>query len=66
LILTPSHWIEVGDSYGGIRGRIKEAKGEGDPIGRPAVSTNIDSRELLETEPIQEHTQADLRPLTHM
>ena len=39
---TPNHWTEVRDPYGGIRGRIEGAEGEGDPIGRPAVSTNLD------------------------
>jgi hypothetical protein len=52
-ILTPNHWTEVGDTYGWIRGKTEEAERESgsDPIGRPAVSTNPDPRELPETEP---------------
>jgi hypothetical protein len=34
-----------------IRERIEEAEGEGDLIGRSAVSTNPDPRELPEIEP---------------
>ena len=47
---TPNHSTEVGDPYGGIRGRVEEAEGEGDSIGRPAVSTDPDPWELPETE----------------
>jgi hypothetical protein len=32
-------------------GEGKEAEGEGNPIGRRAVSTNLDFWELLESEP---------------
>jgi hypothetical protein len=48
-MLTPKHCTEVGNLYGRIRGRIEEAEGESDLIGRTAVSTNPDLRELLET-----------------
>ena len=38
--------------------RIEEAEGERDPIGRPSVSTNVDPRELPETEPpTRQHTK---------
>jgi hypothetical protein len=50
-VLTPDHWTEVRDLYAWIRGRIEEAEREIDPIGRPAVSTNPDPRELSDTEP---------------
>jgi hypothetical protein len=50
-ILTPNQWIEAGDSCGRIREKLEEAEEEGDPIGRPAVSTNLDSRDLSDTEP---------------
>ena len=30
---------------------LKELKGSVDPIGKPAVSTNLDPWEILETEP---------------
>ena len=36
--------------------RIEEAEGEGDPIGRPAVSTNPDPRELPDEPPTRQHT----------
>jgi hypothetical protein len=46
--------------------RLEEAKEEGDPVGRPAVSTNLDSRHLSETgPPNKQHTLADMRPPTH-
>ena len=32
-------------------GKVEEAEGEGDPIERPAVSTNPDPWELPKTEP---------------
>jgi hypothetical protein len=58
-ILTPNHWTEFGDPYGGNRGRIEGDKGEGIPIGRPAVSTNPDPLEIPETEPsTRQHTWA--------
>jgi hypothetical protein len=49
-ILTPNHWTEVGDPYGWFR-RTEEAEVEGNPIGRPVVSSHPDPRELPETEP---------------
>ena len=45
-------------------GRIEEAEGDSVLIRRPAVSTNLDSMELPESElPTTHHTQPDLRPL---
>ena len=38
-----------------LGGRIEEAEGEGDPIGRPAVLTNLDPREHPA---MRQHTQA--------
>ena len=49
-ILTASHWTEDWDPYGRIRERIEGTEGDGNPIGRPTVSTNLDSWELPETE----------------
>jgi hypothetical protein len=41
---------------------LKEAEVEGDPIGRPAVSTNLDPRDLSDTEPpTRQYTPADMR-----
>jgi hypothetical protein len=61
-ICTPNHWNEVGDPYGVTGGKIKEAEGEGDPIGRPAFSTNPDPWKLSETElPTRQHIWAGPR-----
>jgi len=38
-ILIPKHWTEVRDPCSWIREKLEEAKEEGDPIGKPAVST---------------------------
>ena len=63
-ILTTKHWTEVGNPNGRVRGRIEGAEGDGNPIGRPTVSTNLDLWELSETEPpTKEHIQARLSPL---
>jgi hypothetical protein len=44
-------------TYGRVRRRIKGTEGNGIPIGRPTVSTNLDLWELPETEPsTKEHT----------
>jgi len=45
-IITSNHWTEVWTPYGRIRGRTEGPKGEGDPIGRPAVSTNLHPWEI--------------------
>jgi hypothetical protein len=63
-IPTSNHWTKVKDPYGCIRGRIEEDKGEGDPIGRPAVLTISDPKVLPETGPAtRQHTWATCRPL---
>ena len=42
---------------------MEEAEEEGDPIRRPAVSTNLDSWDLTDTEtPTRQHTPADMKP----
>jgi hypothetical protein len=57
--LTPNQWTEVGDCYGGIRGRMEGTEGESKPTGKPAVSTNPDPREPPESEPpTRQHTRA--------
>jgi hypothetical protein len=49
--------------YGRVRGRIRDTEGDGNNIGRPTVSTNLDSWELPETKsPTKEHTGAALSP----
>jgi hypothetical protein len=65
-ILTPNHWTEVRDPYGGIGGKTEGSEGDGNPIRRPAFSTNPDPWMLPESEPPTKHTQAGLRPLTYI
>ena len=66
-ILRATHWTEVRDPNGRIRGKIEGAEGDGNPIGRPTVSANLDPWELPETKPpTKEHTWAGPRPLTLM
>jgi len=36
------HWREVRDPFERIRGRIEGPQGNGNPTGRPIVSTNMD------------------------
>jgi hypothetical protein len=42
---------EAGDPCDPIGEKLKEAEEEGGPMGRPAVSTDPDSRDLSDTEP---------------
>ena len=44
-IPTANHWTEVRDPYGRVRGRIEEAEGDGNPIGRTTVSSYLDTWE---------------------
>jgi hypothetical protein len=54
----PSSWI---------RERLKEAEVEGNPIGRPAVSTNPDPWDITYTEPsTKQHTWGGMRPPMHI
>jgi hypothetical protein len=58
-IPTDKHWTEVRDPYRRVRGRTEGPQGDGNPTGRPILSTNC---QLTKTEPpTKEHTQADLR-----
>jgi hypothetical protein len=64
-IFTPNQWTEAGDPCGCVREKLEEAEEESDPIGRPAVSTNLDPWDLSDTElPTRQHTPADMRPPT--
>ena len=64
-ILWANQWTEAGDLYGWIREKLEEAEEKSGPIGRLAVSTNLDLWDLLETElPTGQYTWADLRTLT--
>ena len=49
--------------------KLKEAEeeGKGSPMGRPAVLTDLNSRDLSDTEPpSRQHTPADKRPPMHI
>jgi hypothetical protein len=66
-IPTAKHWIEVGDSYGRVGGKIVRTERDGNITGRPRDSTNLDPWELSEADPpTKEYTVARPRPLTHM
>ena len=39
---TCNQWTEAGNSCGWIREKLEEAEEEGEPVERPAVSTNLD------------------------
>jgi len=52
---------------GWIRKNLGEAKEEGNPVGGPAVSTNLDPRYLSDTgSPTRQHIPAEMRPPTHI
>jgi hypothetical protein len=47
--------------------RLKEAEEEGDPVGRPAVSINLELQDLSHIGPqTRQHASADMRPATHL
>jgi hypothetical protein len=55
--------MEIEDPYRRVRGRIEGTEGNGNPPGRPTVSTNLNPWEFPENElPTRGHTWADLRP----
>jgi len=45
-IFAPNQWTEACDSCGWIWEKLQEAGEEGDLIGRPAVSPNLDLQDL--------------------
>jgi hypothetical protein len=46
---------------------MKEAEDKGYPVGGPAVSFNLDPRDLSNTgPPNRQHIPADMRPPTHI
>jgi hypothetical protein len=66
-ILTANHWTENGDPYGRVRGRIEGAEGDGNPIGRPRVSTNLDPWSSQRQSHQPKNIQAGLRlPSTYV
>jgi hypothetical protein len=66
-IFTLNQLAEPGDPCGWIREKLENAEEEGNPIGRPAVSTNMDPWDCSDTEPqTRQHTPADMRSPTHI
>ena len=64
-ILATNHWVR--DPYRRVSGRIERAEGNGNPIERTTVSTNLEPWELPETKlPTKEHTWVGPRSLEHM
>jgi hypothetical protein len=45
-IFAPNQRTEAADPCGWIREKLEEAEEEGDPVGGPAVSINLDLRDL--------------------
>jgi hypothetical protein len=41
-IRMAKYWTEVRDACGRVKGRAEGAEGDGNPIGRPKVSTNLE------------------------
>jgi hypothetical protein len=65
-IFMPNQWTEAADPCGWIREKIEEAEEEGDPVGRPAVSTNLDLQDLSDTGiPTRQYTPTDMNPPIH-
>jgi hypothetical protein len=47
--------------------KLEEAEEEGDPVGGPAVSINLNPRDLSDPgPPTRQHTPADMRPPTRI
>jgi hypothetical protein len=45
---------------------LEEAEEEGSPMGRQPVSTDLNPRDLSDTDPpTRQHTPANMRPLTY-
>ena len=62
-IVIPNQWTEA-NPCGWIKERLEEAEEEGDPIGRPAVSNDLDPQYLSDTEtPPRQHIPPDMRPI---
>ena len=50
-IFAPNQWTEAADLCGWIREKLEEAEEEGDPVGGPADSINLDHWDLSNTGP---------------
>ena len=62
-IFTSKHWTEDADLCGLISEKLEPAVEEGDPVGGPSISINLDPCDLSDTAtPNRQHTPADMRP----
>jgi hypothetical protein len=63
--LHPSNGQKLLTPVAELRKSWEEAEEEGNPVGGPAVSINLDPQDLLDTgSPTRQHTPADMRPPT--
>ena len=67
-IFVPNQWsASTADPCSSIREKLDENEEEGDPVGGPALSINVDPLDLSKIgPPIWQDTTADMRPPTHM
>jgi hypothetical protein len=65
-IFAPNQWTEAADPCGWIREKLQETEEEGNPVGGPAVTINLDPWDLSDTgPPARQHTPAEMRSPTH-
>jgi hypothetical protein len=50
-IFAPKQWTNAGHLYSWIRETLEEAEEEGNPVGGPAVSINLDTSDISNTGP---------------
>jgi hypothetical protein len=56
-LFVPNQWTEAAAPYDWVRGKLEEAEEEGDSVGEPEVSTNLDPRDLSDTgSPTRQYT----------
>jgi hypothetical protein len=66
-IFAPNQWTEAADPCGLIRERLEEDGEEGNPVGGPQISINLEPRDLSNTGlPTRYHLPADMRPPTYI
>ena len=66
-IFIPNRLTKFTDQCGWISEKLIEAEQEGNPVGRPAVSTNLNPKDPSKTgPPTRQHTPDDMRPTTHI
>jgi hypothetical protein len=67
MMVEEQYALRTADPCGWIREKLGEAEEEGNPVGGPTISTNLDPRDLSDTgPPTRQYTPADMRPPTHI